>query len=114
MSGDKKLFILWPNDNLHTSQLRVMKYATNAMLNHWWEEVTVIVWGATVRLAAENAAIQERIKMAQHAGVVFSACVDCVNQFGAAETFKTLGIEAAPWGAPLTALIHGGEHLICV
>ena len=54
MTEPKTLYILWTNDNLDTSRFMVMMYATNSRLKGWWDGVTVIIWGATARLAAEN------------------------------------------------------------
>ena len=63
-----KLFILWTNADIITSDKMVMMYATNSMLEHWWDEITVIIWGATAQLVSENAMLQEKIKIAQHVG----------------------------------------------
>ena len=49
MDEPNTLHILWTNDNLHTSQLMVMMYATNSMLRSWWGGVTVIIWGAVAK-----------------------------------------------------------------
>ena len=114
MPQSKELYILWTNDNLLTSQLMVMKYATKSMTNQWWDKVTVILWGAPVKLAAENAAIQECLKMAQHVGVKFSACIDCALELNVVEKLKALDIESAPWGEPLTVFLQNGGKLISV
>jgi hypothetical protein len=109
-----KLFILWTNADVITSDKMVMMYATNSMLHQWWDEVTIIVWGATAQLVAENAMIQEKIRLAQHAGVKFSACKACSDQLGVSERLVELGIEVIYWGVPLTEVIKDGEHLITV
>jgi hypothetical protein len=114
MAERKKLHILWTNDNLHTSSLMVMMYATNGMLNSLWDELTVIAWGATVKLLAENEIIQEQLKLAQHVGAHFSACASCARQFGVAEKLQELGIEVKPWVEPFTAIIQNGEAIIFV
>jgi hypothetical protein len=92
----------------------VFMYATNAMLHGWWENVTIIIWGATAKLATENPIIQERIKLAQHAGVFFTACIACANQLGVTEKLKEMGVEVKGWGQPLTELIKEGENLITI
>src|SRR5208282_4101346 len=98
MSKSKKLFILWTNADIITSDKMVMMYATNSMLRQWWDEVTVIIWGATAKLVAENAMLQEKIKNAQHVGVNFSACKGCADQLGLSEKLVELGIEVIYWG----------------
>ena len=114
MPESKKLHILWTNDNLDTSQSMLMMYATNCMLYQWWDEVTVIIWGAPARLVAENEAIQERVKIAQHAGVKFSACVGCARQLGVEKELEAFGIEMIPWGQPLSELLQNGEKVVTI
>ena len=114
MSESNKLFILWTNADPITSEKMVMMYATNSMLNHWWKEVTVIIWGATAKLVSENAVIQEKIKLAQQVGVKFSACKACADQLGAADALNTLGIETIFWGVGLTDILKGEDKLLTV
>jgi len=114
MEKSNKLNILWTNADLLTSDKMVMMYATNSMLRHWWDEVTVIIWGATAQLVAENNMMQERIKLAQHAGVHFSACKACADQLGVAEKLLDLGIEVIYWGAGLTEILKSDEKLITI
>ena len=114
MEESKKLHILWTNADINTSNLMVMMYATNSMLHQWWDKVTVIVWGATAKLVAENELIQEQLKAAQYAGVQFTACVACARQFGVVEKLEGLEIEVIPWGEPLTEIIQSGRPLITI
>ena len=114
MAERKKLHILWTNDNMDTSQYMVFMYATNSMLKGWWDSVTVIIWGATARLAANNEAIQERMRLAEHAGVKFSACIACARELGVIEKLESLGIEIMPWGPPLTDILQNGDPLITI
>ena len=48
MSENTKLYILWTNDNFITSEKMVFMYGINAKRQDWWDEVTIIVWGASV------------------------------------------------------------------
>ncbi|MHB1314202.1 MAG: DsrE family protein [Christensenellales bacterium] len=114
MDKENTLYILWTNADINTSLHMVMMYATNSMLKSWWKNVTVIVWGATAKLAAENADVQEKIKMAMHAGVRFSACIACARNLGVIEPLEKAGIEIIAWGDPLTRLIKDGCHLLTV
>ena len=114
MKEKGSLYILWTNADLITSEKMVMMYATNAMIHHWWENVTVIIWGATAKLAAENAQMQESMKVAMNVGVKFSACIACARQLGVIEKLEALGIEVIPWGQPLTGILKGDEKLLTV
>ncbi len=114
MEKSNRLYILWTNADILTSDKMVMMYATNSMLKQWWDAVTVIIWGATARLAAENDQIQTKIKMAQHAGVKFSACKACADQLGVTDKLVDLGVEVLYWGQGLTDILKSGEKLITI
>lgn len=49
-----KLNILWTNSDLITGEKLVLMYATNALLQNWWDEVEIIVWGVSAKLIDEN------------------------------------------------------------
>jgi hypothetical protein len=114
MSQDNRLYILWTNADLITSEKMVMMYATNAMLKHWWDEVTVIIWGATAKVIAENKLLQGKLEIAKLAGVKFTACKACTDQLGVSEQLKTMEIEIIYWGEELTRLLKDNEKLISV
>jgi hypothetical protein len=114
MKDDDTLHILWTNADPDTSLRMVMMYATNSMARGWWEQVTVIIWGATAKLAAENAQVREAMQTAMHAGVKFSACVACARQLGVVEALEQQGVEVIGWGEQLTELLKDGRKLITV
>ncbi len=99
MNEDKTLHILWTNADINTSLHMVMMYATNSMLRHWWDEVTVIIWGGTAPLVAENELVQEKMKLAMQAGVKFSACIACASIFGVVDKLKRHGHRGHRLGA---------------
>jgi hypothetical protein len=111
---ENKLYILWTNDNLITSEKMVFMYGGNALKKGWWDEVTIIIWGATAVLAAENDDIKGRIKEMIGQGVKFSACRSCAEQLGVAELLEELGVEVIYWGEPLTKVLKSGGRLLTV
>ncbi|MGB8455412.1 MAG: DsrE family protein [Anaerocolumna sp.] len=114
MEKTNSLYILWTNDNVITSEKMVLMYALNSRLNNWWNEVTVIIWGATTKLVGENKMIQEKIKLAMHTGVKFSACKACADQLNVTEELLELGIEIKYWGEGLTEILKEDEKLITI
>lgn len=92
----------------------VMMYATNAKTRGWWEEVTVIIWGAAAKLVAEDEDIQNYIERAQSVGVHFSACIACARNLGVVEKLIVLNIEVKAWGEPLTELLKKDAKLLTV
>ena len=47
-----KLNILWTTDNKDTIFNMLAMYTLNSKKRGWWQEVNVILWGASVKLAA--------------------------------------------------------------
>ncbi|MCL2774655.1 MAG: DsrE family protein [Oscillospiraceae bacterium] len=108
------LHILWTSDNPITAHYMVFMYAVNALTNRWWEKVTVIIWGASAKLAATDETVRERIKMAQELGVVVTACYSCAIQLGVLDELHALGIETVGWGKPLSELLRSNAPLITI
>ncbi len=111
---DNKLYILWTNDNVLTAEHMLLMYAQNTLKKGLWDEVSIIIWGATSKLVAENTHIQKLIVEAQEHGVKFSACSSCAENLGTTQALSDLGIELKGWGKPLTEIIKNKEHLITV
>jgi len=109
-----ELFILWTNDNLQTTEKMVFMYGRNGLRKGWWDEVTIIIWGATAALAGDNEEIRKQIKTMISEGVKFSACRACAEQLGVAEKLEALGIEVIYWGDPLTKILKSGGKLLTV
>lgn len=42
-----KLVVLWKTDNLIDIQEMVIPYIHNSKKKNWWDEVEVIIWGAS-------------------------------------------------------------------
>jgi hypothetical protein len=114
MTEKTHLYVLWTNDNLLTAEKMVFMYTINSLKKGWWKEVTLIIWGATAKLVAENGAIQALIKEAGKVGVHLTACKACADQLGVTEILEKLEIEVIFWGDPLTKLLKREEVLITI
>ena len=108
------LYVLWTNDNPITAEKMVFMYTINSLIHGWWKKVTLIIWGATAKLVAEDANIQKKIKAALDAGVHITACKACADQLGVTETLEKLNIEVKYWGQPLTEVLKNNEHLLTI
>lgn len=113
MAG-RKLNILWTNTDPITAEKMVFMYAINGKVNNWWEEITLIIWGGTVKLAAEDPIIQEKIRMALHIGVHVTASKACADQLEVSEDLEALGVEIKYWGQGLTDILKIDEKLLTI
>ncbi|MGX8774570.1 MAG: DsrE family protein [Bacillota bacterium] len=112
--SDRHLHILWTNTDPDTSENMVMMYARNAMLNDWWDRVTVIIWGGTQKLIFENEAVMTKIRIARQSGVEFTACLSCAVNLGKLEALEAEGIEVIRWGEKLSLLMQNGKHVLTI
>jgi len=114
MSDKNTLYILWTNDNQITAEKMVFLYGINSKLRGWWENVTIIIWGAPAKLVAENSDFQDLVKGSLDKGIHVTACKTCAEQLGVVDILTGLGIEVIYWGEPLTKILKNGETLISV
>ena len=109
-----ELFVLWTSGDRETALGMAFMYTLNSKLRGWWEDVTLIVWGASTKLLAEDEDLQERICQMIDSGVDVVACIACAEMFGATKTLEGLGIEVKPMGHPLTQLLKAGITVLSV
>lgn len=106
------LHILWTNADPLTSENMVFMYGINSLKKGWWDKVTIIIWGATAKLAAENDLIAGKIGEARDAGAHITACKACADKLGVADRLSEMGIEVKYWGEGLTDLIKSDRKLL--
>lgn len=114
MTEKTTLYILWTNDNIITSEKMVFMYAINAKRYGWWENVTLVVWGATAKLVAENERIQELIAEARESKVYVTACKACSDQLGVSEILQAHDIDVQYLGTSLTNVLKNDGKLITI
>ena len=112
--SDRHLHIVWTNSDPVTAVNMVLMYATNSLLNEWWDKVTVVIWGGAQKLAAEDETVRFEMQNARDVGVEFSACISCSNNLGLTEKRKEDGIEVIRWGQKLSLLLQNGKHVLSV
>ena len=96
-----KLLIVWLSGEKEVAQKLILLYGSVILERKYWDEATIMLWGPSAKLLAEDEAIQEQFKKVQESGVAFNACVVCSDEYGVSQKLKSLGV----------ALIHTGEML---
>jgi hypothetical protein len=112
--GDRDLYILWTNADLDTSENMVFMYGGNGLKKGWWDKVTIIVWGATQKLVAENPGVLEKVHELMDIGVEFTACQACAQRYELVDFLRNEGVEVTFWGKPLTELLQSGKHVLTI
>jgi len=115
MTNEKThLYLLWTNADPITAEKMVFMYTINSLLRDWWENVTIIIWGAPTKLVGEDEKIQKLVQDAIEAGVHVTACKACADQLGVTEILEKLNIEVKYWGMPLTEILKSDEKLLTI
>ncbi len=114
MKTKESLFILWTSGEKLTFDEMVFMYALNSLKHHWWNDVTLIIWGASAQLAGTDFIVRQKLKELAEAGVHLTACKGCADDLNVTETFEKLGIEVKYWGTPLTEVLHSDAKIITI
>ncbi|HAA46896.1 MAG TPA: DsrE family protein [Synergistaceae bacterium] len=116
MSADTsgQLLVLWTSTERETVDNMVFLYTMNSKIKGWWEEVTLLIWGSTARLVAEDETIRENIQGFLENGIRVIACRKCAENLGVAEKLESMGIEVFYTGEFLTEWMKSGKALLSV
>lgn len=96
-----KLLIVWSSGEIEVAKKLVLLYGSVMLERKYWDEATIMIWGPSAKLLAENQELQEQFKTVQASGVRFNACVVCTDDYGVSDALRDLDID----------LIHTGEML---
>lgn len=112
MSKDEKLNILWTTDNKDTIFNMLSMYAINSIKRGWWKQINIILWGASVKLVANDTQVQTEVLEMLQAGISIEACQDCCENFNVTPVIRKLGITVKYMGASFTQYIKDGEKIL--
>lgn len=110
-TGDK-LVIVWTSDDPFLAERMVLMYGHAAKTAGWFKEVTLVIWGPSAKMVAENLKIQEKLKAMQKDGVVMEACIACATAYNVVEDLKKLDLVVKPMGKPLTDYLKGDAKVL--
>ncbi len=107
-----KLVIVWTSDDPYTAERMVLMYAHASKTYGWFDEVSLIIWGPSAKMVAENIKIQKKLKTMQNDGVEIRACIVCANMYEVTEDLKALEYDVQAMGKPLTEYIKNRAHVL--
>lgn len=96
-----KLLIVWSSGEKEVAKKLVLLYGSVMLQRKYWDEATIMIWGPSAKLLAQDKELQEKFQVVKQSGVKFNACVVCTDDYGVSEQLQELGVE----------LIHTGEML---
>jgi hypothetical protein len=108
------LNILWTTDNKDTVINMLTMYAINSKVQGWWQQVNLIIWGASAKLVGTDPQVQNEILEMLNHGISIEACKACCDNFGVTDKLTQLGINVRYMGQPLTDYIKSGDNLLTI
>jgi len=97
-----KLLILWKTDNDIDIHNLVLPYASNAYKKQWFDQVTVLIWGASQKRVLEDKMISERVRELKTQGIRVVACKMCAEAIHTSDYLKGLSVEVVYTGELLS------------
>ncbi len=89
-------------------------YAGNCLRRQWWQEVEIIVWGASTKLVVEDKSVQEKLLDLKAQGVKVRFCIACASNLNLIEEIESLGFELESMGPPLTEILKNNGKLLTI
>ncbi|MFB6094741.1 MAG: hypothetical protein ABEJ77_07350 [Halanaeroarchaeum sp.] len=99
---DDELVVLWTSGDPEVAENMVFMYTLNAANNDWWDDVTLLIWGASTGLLAGDHELAPWFEQFTDAGVTLEACKACAENYDAVADLESLGVEVFYVGERLT------------
>ncbi len=109
-----KLNILWTTDNKEVFLQMVSLYALKSKNNNWWDQVNLIIWGPSAKLAAEDTQVQTELFELREIGVTIEACRACTDNYGVTKKLEKFGVRIDYLGEDLTSYLKNDEKVLTI
>jgi hypothetical protein len=110
--NSNKLAVLWTSGDPDVAEKMAFMYTLNAKRQGWFDEVVLIIWGPSAKLAVENEMIGDYIKKMQEAGVKTEACMYCAKMYDVDEKLAEMGVDVKGMGIPLSDYLKDGWKVL--
>jgi hypothetical protein len=104
-----KLLIVWASSEKEVAKKLILLYGSVILERGYWDEATIMIWGPSAVLLANDEEIQQQMKIVQDSGVKFNACVVCTDEYGVSQKLSQLGVELIHTGEMLTASLKSDD-----
>jgi hypothetical protein len=104
-----KLLIVWKSNNEIDIHNFVIPYAYNAKSHEWFDEVNVLIWGASQEIVANDNVISMRVQNLIKNQINVYACKMCSDKVGVTEELEELGVKVMYTGKLLSDCLKDPE-----
>lgn len=111
-SNNNKLVLVWSSDDVLVAERVALMFPHAAQKNSWFSEVTLVIWGPSAKLIANDASLQKKISEMRADGIKVEACIACATAYGVTDKLKALNYDVLPMGEPLAKYLKRGYQVL--
>jgi len=111
---ENEILILWTTADKDTATKMVLMYSLNSKINGWWKEITLLVWGSSAKLVAQDKEIQQELEEMIVIGIKVMACKECSDRLSVTTELEKIGIDVKHTGKFLTDWLKSGKNILTV
>ena len=111
MDSDE-LYVLWTSGELDVAMKVVLRYIENVLTKETWKEIDLLIWGPSVKLAAEDDSVKVKLENLMKKGLKAEACIVCAEEYGVSDTLKSMGVRLEMTADTVTEIIKKQKPLI--
>ena len=103
-----KVFVILSSGDREVALEVGLVYPLNAAIKGWMDEVKVIIFGPSEKIAANDAEVQAKLKELQAAGIEVMACKWCADRMNITDKLEAAGIKVVYVGSIISDLLKDG------
>ena len=103
-----KVFVILSSGDREVALEVGLVYPLNAAKNKWMDEVKVIIFGPSEKVAAYDLEVQQRIRELKEVGVDVIACKWCADRMNITGKLEEAGITVVGVGPIISQLLKDG------
>jgi len=103
-----KVFVILASGDREVALEVGLVYPLNAIRNRWMDEVTLIIFGPSEKLAAYDMEVRGRIDELRKAGIEVMACKWCADRMKTTAALEDAGIKVVYVGPIISQMIKDG------
>ncbi len=103
-----KVFIVLSSGDREVALEVGLVYPLSTAKKKWMDEVKVIIFGPSEKLAAYDSEVQGRLKKLQEAGIEIVACKWCADRMNITDKLEEAGIKVVYVGSIISQLLKDG------
>ena len=103
-----KVFVILASGDRDVALEVGLVYPLNAIKNEWMDEVKLIIFGPSEKIAAHDMEVRGRIDELRKAGIEVMACKWCADRMKVTASLEEAGIKVVYVGALISQMLKDG------